>query len=57
MSKSDEYQRGYDDGIKDAIEIMRCVQAYREKNEGATTDESVRACENTVKALRERRAV
>ena len=57
MSKSDEYQRGYDDGIKDAIEIMRCVQAYREKNEGATTDESVRACENTVKALRGRRAV
>ncbi len=57
MSKSDEYQRGYDDGIKDAIEIMRCVQAYRRANEGATTDEAVRACENTVKALRERRAV
>lgn len=57
MSKSDEYQRGYDDGIKDAIEIMRCVQAYREKNEGATTDETVKACWQSMDALRERRAV
>ena len=57
MSKSDECQRWYDDGIKDAIEIMRCVQAYREKNEGATTDETVKACWQSMDVLRERRAV